>query len=658
MRYLCAVLSFVFVAAESRAVGEFQADKPTALKVVLQLTPHPNFTPQFLRDYQRDLKNSIQEALGAIGTVEVAYESEIADTDPLLKVVRTSGLEGLGTYAKVEGDKTHFVQLEFGRGRYRILARQYDGSVGFATPVIRQASTTDRAFLTRTTSLLIGQDFGITADVTPVKGETQSIRIRGGTLAGPTAPTGLVDRWAHPGDLFALIAIKAPTRRPTTGKPGGKEAPSDAGEITATRVEGVLLRVTKAVEGGRATAQLISRYADPLPTGRGILGYRAIRLGTTEAPLRLKLVDENRRLVDAGSLSIQASATAFPVKDGEGTRLASKGGIHESTEAFPGVAFVRVTLSDKTVAKIPIEILDDNIAVRQIRLEVDAEAKARLEVNIREMISRLTEARLVQEGCFADLLALEKTGKNAEALSKAESVQKTVSVEIIDIRDRIDSLAARQKLTPIKGADAALNSCDNTLLAIRNRQSDLGGHIVQIRAALELEKDPAVAGKRREVQGLINQAESLILTADYDGALARFAEAIARLDGEESKKAVAARRDALTALWATKSPEHIAARKFVYETWSRADTLKGIADGIPRARAAFETCKRVGDRLTLNKLLLAAVDITSRLEDIGTRVTGDSDSDKALIVEIRKATTDLASLLKDVQDFAGSGSGS
>lgn len=645
-----------FTPSANAAPGDFQADKPTALRVVLQLAPHPNFTPQFLRDYKRDVRNGVQEALGPLGTVDVVYESELADADndPLVKLVRNSGLAALGTYAKVDGDKTHFVQLEFKRGRYQMLARQYDGSVGFATPLVRSASTTDRAFLTRMTSLLIGQDFGITADLSPVKGETQTIRVRGGNLAGPTAPAGLLDRWVHTGDLFALVALKGSARRPV----GKKDSPADAGEITAARVEGVLLQVTKDPVGGQAAARLISRFADPLPTGRGIVGYRAVRLGTTDAPLKLKLVDENKRLVDAGSLSIQADGRIFPEKDGEGTRLKSKGGIHESTEVFPGVAFVRITLSDKTIARIPIEILDENVVVRQIRLEVDAEAKARLEVNIREMLARLSEARVVQEGCFADLLALEKGGKNAEALTKAESVQKTMTVEMTDLREQLDQLIARQAATPVKGAKPALDSCDNTLLAIRNRQNDLGGHIAQIRASIELEKDPAVAGKRKEVQDLINQAESLYLTADYDNAIARFDDAIARLEAEEAKTAVAKRRDDLKALWATRSQAHAAARRYIYENWPRLDTLRSISEGIPKARAAFEECKKVGDKLTLNKLNLAAVDITSKLGDIGNRVTGDGESDRALIVEIRKATDDLLALLEDVQKYAGNASGS
>ena len=55
--------------------------------------------------------------------------------------------------------KIHFVLIDFVHGQYEISARQYDGTTGLASPVVRQAQTGDRLLVAREAALLVYRDF-------------------------------------------------------------------------------------------------------------------------------------------------------------------------------------------------------------------------------------------------------------------------------------------------------------------------------------------------------------------------------------------------------------------------------------------------------------------------------------------------------------------
>ena len=75
--------------------------------------------------------------------------------------------------------------IDFSGVHYEIQTRQYDGTIGQASPVVRSDHTRDRDFVAKATALLIKQDFGLLGTILsgPDGPEQQvTVELRGGAL--------------------------------------------------------------------------------------------------------------------------------------------------------------------------------------------------------------------------------------------------------------------------------------------------------------------------------------------------------------------------------------------------------------------------------------------------------------------------------------------
>jgi len=81
--------------------------------------------------------------------------------------------------------------------------------------------------------------------------------------------------------------------------------------------------------------------------------------------------------------------------------------------------------------------------------------------------------------------------------------------------------------------------------------------------------------------------------------------------------------------------------------------LQDVRDQIPNGRKAFEKCKAVGDRLSVNKMHIAGVEVATRFGDELKKLldTATEEEDKKTLEMYQKVNEDLQKLLKDVQDW-------
>jgi hypothetical protein len=511
--------------------------------------------------------------------------------------------------------------------------------------VVRTARTDGRNFVARLAGQLVKQDFGAigTFDPPPAGQELVRVRLKSAALGGQ------IERWVKKGDVFAVVQVRQGRGRPARAMPDGKPV---AGPQVGKRIDGLLLQATEGPKNGTIMCRIFQRFGgEVLPVRGAILGYRCVKLGTIDAPLRLQLVDASGTPYRSGALQVRVHAERFPERADEGEEAPFSNGVFQSRKSFSGLVCAQVSVADRTIARIPIEILGDEVTVRQVKIEPGAEARGRLDQARRDVMGRITEARLTQARCFRDLIALEKEGKNKDALARAETVRKATDVEEAELRQDIERLAerARRELPDGQGYTA---DCEQQMQVLRDRQNELGKHIDDLNDAIRIENDPAIQARRKQVQEQIRQAELLAQQADYDQVLTAYERALAALDEPEAKAAVQKRYDVLKKAWAIRDNEHSTARQFIYEKWPGLKDPKEIRDNLPTARKAFEKCKAVGDRLTLNKLQLTAPELVSRLlEEAKAIQDSTEEEDQRRQAALKKVSEDLEQFLREVTEY-------
>ncbi len=132
--------------------------------------------------------------------------------------------------------------------------------------MVRRDRTRDRDFVAKAAALLIKQDFGILGTVrTEPEGPKKQVKIelRGGAL-------GDLSRWVKKDEVFALVP------------PGGG---------SPAALNWSLLQVeqapTEEARDGICVCRFFHRYKVP-----SIAGYRCIKLGTVQTPLRLRWIQK------------------------------------------------------------------------------------------------------------------------------------------------------------------------------------------------------------------------------------------------------------------------------------------------------------------------------------------------------------------------------
>jgi hypothetical protein len=398
---------------------------------------------------------------------------------------------------------------------------------------------------------------------------------------------------------------------------------------------------------GVCRCQLFHRRKNPLEIGSTVLGYRCLKLGTTTAPLRLRLVNEKDRSPLAGR-AVTISANDFDQKPKEEHTTQADGSIL-TKEFYHHIAFVRVLDANGDVqAKIPVEILEDRLVVCTLGINRQAEELGDLEFKRKRWLNRVYESRLAVGVLFQELnRAAEKSPQSF--LEKAQTALKSMETDHANLTEELGELKKTAKAaTQGKAILADLAEGERRLLELRAKREELAG----IAAGLEKELQVAESPKAKGLRTMVQQAKLLESEADFDHAIEMY-EKILRDGGEQS--AVKDHLQKLQAEWTPKDNQHREARKMIYAVWPKVESATEMKAQLKDARNALQICQRAGDHLTPVRLLKANIAHQARLQKEFDGLQGEaSEEDRAKAKTIAEVAEELKKLTEEVSSYLAS----
>jgi hypothetical protein len=642
-------LAVLIAGPVAAAPVESESRSTYQLRVVVRTGDHPTLTRHFRTEVLKSVTSALQAALGSAGSVEGIdlNDTPVDQRDPLCTLVDEKGLEAMDAVTAATGPKTHFVFIDFADGKYVIRTRQHDGSTGFVTPFVRTQAHGDRSFIPRLAGLAVAQDFGAVGTFDP-GGPQVNVVFKAGEL-------GSLDQFVKAGDVFAVMQVREARRAvapKSRGKGKEKETPA-APALTGSRIDGVLLQVVDAPRSGQAVCKVYNRYRGLPPRDGLTVGYRCVRLGTGEGVLRLQLTDSTGTPFSATTLQPRAGATDFPdpmnPRDREELRYAD--GVFTSKEKFKNVAFVLVRKGDTPVARIPVEIYPDQVALRKVNPDPAAEPSP-VQSAAADLLDRIRSARVIQARCFEEVATLQKKEK-PKALEYGEQAASSLDKEFDVLRGDLERAKERYKADAPAGI---FDPCDADLRALDAKTRELRTHLVKIKEVIKIENDPAAAALHKQIEAVLLEAATAAAAFDIDSAIAKYEEALKSAATEPAAKAEIERAlTDLRAAWEIKDPQHADARKFVYERWTKLEKPSEVRDALPEARAALAKCKAVGDKLTLGKMYAAAPQLVERYKAALTRMyeSAMEDEDRQALAQYAKVSRDLEELLTELGKAVG-----
>jgi hypothetical protein len=613
-------LLFLFPFSWARAALDPETDKPYELQVVLRIAENRLFTPAFRDMFKRQLQDGLQAALGDLAHVKILHEHR------LLKEIEAKGLQAaLDNYTALSNSKTHFVLLDFVNGRYELQTRQHDGFTGLSSPVVRRSSTAQRPLVPRLAALLIDEDFGLagTVDMERMKtGKTDTtveIRLKGGALGAP------LDHWLQKDQVFAVSQILQ----------GGRAQRS-------FHMDWTLLQVMEAPHGALCQCRVLSKWNDPLPRGAGVLGYRCLKLGTTRAPLSLRIVKDDTLKTPVSGVQVLITQRGF-----EGTSLlepetatTKTDGLVQSQKKFENIAFVRIYNTGPVfLARAPIEILEGVTITLPVSVDPELAAQGELLDRRKRWLSRLADSMTVARYLTQRLNAMNVAGQSSESrLARAQQGLKALQTAIANLTTERDALRAASAGKASQANPLDLKEGEERLQALQDQCADLERYIGQLQENITKEKDPS----RRQWQNMMAKADHLEREAEFGKAIELYQQV---LDQSGDNPKLRGHLEALKRAWATKSEVHAKAREFIYQVWPNQQTAAQMKARLEEARQAFQVCKEAGDTLSPRKLLMTFVEHTRRLEQEVETLRPDQKEDD------RKTAQTIVDLTKELQKF-------
>ncbi len=625
---LLALLAPLALALPARSQADLR--KPYHLRIVLHVARHRLLTDIFRQRLERDLRDGLQAALGELAHVEVVRDH------PLLPKVLNEGLENaLNGWADRSDVKTHFVLVDYSGVHYDVQARQFDGSTGRPSPVVRHDRVRDRAFVGKAAALLVKQDFGLLGSVQgdpeggkpiPVQGRPVQVALRGGGLDVPWG------RWVQPGDVFALF----------NARPGGSEPVLWAfAQVKEPPAEGS--------PDGVCTCRLFHRYA--LPNAAGL---RCVKLGTVRAPLRLKFMRETPKgLVNMDSaLSVHVRRHGFTGEDRLKLSTDATGAVDTSRDGekglFDQVAFVSVYRGDETnpIALVPVALVSDRQLVVEITTQRN-DVATEVALKARTWQHDVAECYLVQVELFKKINSLTaKPDQLARALEEVRNTLERSKADRARLATERDALLAKARNLP-KPAQPNLAASDRLLTQLESGENQLRKHLTQLEEDLRKENDP----KRRDWLNRVNQGKLLEEDFEVGKAIKIYEKVLA--EGFENAD-LSKHLEELKQKWEPKSEEHKDARQFIYFVWPTLDNA-GLKANLPKAEQVLAVCKKEGDTIAAGRLFRAteahAVRMKKESDSLHPDLIVDHEAPAKLIQEVAPG---LEKLARDIQAFLNS----
>ncbi len=627
---LLPTLTLLSLCGSSFASPDAESAKPYKLTVVLRVAEHPLLTPLFKEQLQRELRDGLRDALNP-NLVHV----EVVSSHPILDEVNQRGLQAaLDNFKSADKNaepiKTHVVLVNYVEGKYEIQAGQLDGLTGLATPVVRKARLEDpagRQLVARTAALMVQRDFGLVGTVVDGRDPNKvRIALKGGKLGVP------LDSWVQKNEVFAVVQVN---------RLGGSQPVRDA----------ILQVIDPPDKDGVCLCRLYARHAESdnasrLGPGSGVLGYRCLKLGTADAPLRLRLV--NDRGLPHSKLQVKVCRVGFETDKTNVVQDSStnREGYVETSEKISHVAFVVVQNGTAVVARIPIPIWEGNIAVRTLVLDPNSTRIAELIALRDQYVRRLDDSLQLQLDLGKKLVELLGKSQHEDALQRAKKGAVRLNDDLRDLDSQKGDLLLQ--VTNAKLPD----DVSRDLLADGGRRQHLDRAKEQLD---EFIKDWSSQLQRkteqRELAGIIAQARLLKNNeARYDEAIKLYEQAFAKY---EKTPELEKEYTDLKAAWELKgSPEFADARRWIFNTWPELNTPEKIAENLDTARKHFEECRKIGDKLGPRKMLLAGLAHTKRIQDQMAGLRVDREEERQKFESLKSVRENLKKLLDDVHAYS------
>lgn len=649
--FVAASIAVLFVAGPVAAQVDPEPKTPYLWRVVLKAQSHPLLSAAFREQIKRDLMASLQPPLGALGTVEVIDLAEMPRDkwDPLWQQFDDKGFDALTAPRDLTGAKTHFLKIDYQDGQYILEARQHDGFTGLASPVVRKQSVRAPELVGRTAGLMLDRDFGLAGTVEPVLGKTDEVKVtlRGGQL-------GPLDRFVKVGDVFAVAEIRKtdrpapPPLRTATGKiiapPAGSEPPPG---LTSSSRQYTFLRVTEVGADGMLRCTPLSVYRNPIPGGGKIVGYRCLKLGTVEGPLKVRLVSSDPSSQKAvGLVTMRATEAGFTGTPDARDTLDYRDGVFRSARPISNVACITVTIGPTENKLFAVPVLGPDPIVLPFVIDPKAEERAAFERAVLGVLGRVADATNAQAICFEATGKLIDKFKNTEALARARGGFKAADDADKAIVDELNRLKEQTAASP--DAPKLIAAVEQKLVSLRKHNVNLAEHIKKLEEVVAKENDPKVIARQIQADSLRERVRVALTRGDVDEAINVYDLLVTLLPDNPEVKT---KRDQLKAAWVPKSPEHARARDYLLKTWPAVSTIPDFKDSLPAIGSAVDECIKHGDHYALRKLLTVFSGAAVKLNELTAGLDPNIESDRKLATDASKVSEALAALEIKINEF-------
>jgi predicted DNA-binding antitoxin AbrB/MazE fold protein len=593
-----------------------EVKKPYTLQIVLHFKKHRNLTQVFQTQVKNELKDGLQAALGDLAQVDVVDLDELARKDasqrPLLEEAVGQGLQrALDSWNWLSDRKTHFVFIDFVDYRYDIQSRQYDGFTGLASPVVRHSQVDDRQLVSRQAALLVDKDFGVAGTLGKMEGDIVEVPLKAGNTGAA------LDHWIKKGDVLAVSQIVQGSRN------------------RSLRLPWTLLQVNEEPRDGVCRCRLYYRRENPLPRRSSILGYRCLKLGATDAPLRVRLIsDDERRPKPLAGREIRIAAKSFDEEPLDKQSTTPDGLMPSPTsQTYHNLAFVKIFDGGMALAQVPVEIIDDRTVTIPISDDPTTQQRGQLLRDRERWIRHLYDSLEAAAAVVKELNVMNKSPEGA--LAKAQAALKAIDADVGSATSERDIIIAESAKL---GKPIDLSEGEKRIADLRTRRQILEQYVAKCAQIVKEEQDP----KRREAQQTWERGRLLEKEAEFQQAITAYESVVAQFDDPKLRGELQKLKDA----WQLHDEQHRRADSFIYVTWPKLQKAKEIRDNLAKAKEAFETCRNYRDVLRPRKLLKVNLAHTAKIENELEGLRSESEDDR----KTAEIIADLADKLKAFSD--------
>ena len=490
---------------------------------------------------------------------------------------------------------------------------------------------------------MLGRDFGPVGTVEKLDKEPDAVRVRfrGGALPG-------FERFVKPGDVFAVSLIHEqvkPVPTPPGEKPRiGAKAPEPVRVAVGRPQQFVLLRAEGPVADGACKCQILTGYRNPFPTGRNVLGSRCMKLATVEAPVELRVVDQQGKpQLGNRLLQVRATDSNFATQLDASDGLELRGGVFRSPRPLRNVACVVVSLGSGRAVPFAVPVLGDGPVTIRFDAKPEDAARAALERACEELRGRVAEARTAQLELLKTLTRLIVLGENQQAFERATAGLASLDAADKELTAELDKLK-KDPMAKEELPASLLESAGRQLEAIRAGRPGIEEKAKELQGAVAKANDPVRFEREFRAKELESQIKALIARGEVPEALDLYDELFKVTQNPDAQ----AQKEKLAREWQPKDDAHRRARDYVTDEWRKAAGLAAFRAAVAPLTEAAGVLAKYDDRLGLRNLVSSFEPAYARMKEVSDTLDPNAETDRADL----KALQDVLTAVRKIEEDA------